>query len=112
MDLTSLVFPIITLGIMGLAFGLILGYASKKFEVKDIVNLEVNIGDKSLSYENYLASVNKISPGEQLDDLIEKIDLIQNEYFSLRNKIEAKGEELEKLKSNLKIAASQYRVEQ
>ena len=34
MDLNSLVFPVITLGIMGLAFGLILGYASKKFEVK------------------------------------------------------------------------------
>lgn len=34
MDMNNLVFPIITLGGMGLAFGVILGYASKKFEVK------------------------------------------------------------------------------
>jgi H+/Na+-translocating ferredoxin:NAD+ oxidoreductase subunit B len=34
MDIKSLLFPVITLGGMGVAFGAILGYASKKFEVK------------------------------------------------------------------------------
>lgn len=34
MDMKSLIFPIVSLGGMGLAFGLILGYASKKFKVE------------------------------------------------------------------------------
>lgn len=34
MNLNSLIFPFITLAIMGLFFGLVLAYASKKFEVK------------------------------------------------------------------------------